>query len=53
MQNVYKIEHDKIVKEIVEQRTEYEKKIAAKNTQINQLNTTLENLKTEKGQAEQ
>ena len=28
-------------------RADYEKKIASKNTQINQLNTNLENLKTE------
>lgn len=49
IQNIFKIEYDKIIKENTEQRAEYEKKIATKNTQINQLNTNLENLKTENG----
>ena len=35
IQNIFKIEYDKIVKETAEARAEYEKKIAAKNTQIN------------------
>ena len=47
IQNIFKIEYDKIIKENTEQRTEYEKKINSKNAQINQLNTNLENLKTE------
>lgn len=48
IQNIFKIEYDKIIKEHAEQRNEYEKKIQAKNTQINQLNTQLVNTNTEK-----
>ena len=36
-----------MIKENTEQRNEYEKKLQAKNTQINQLNTDLANKKTE------
>ena len=32
IQNIFKIEYDKIIKEHAEQRNEYEKKIQAKNT---------------------
>ena len=31
IQNIFKIEYDKIIKENTEQRTEYEKKINSKN----------------------
>ena len=47
IQNIFKIEYDKIMKENAEQRNEYEKKLNSKNAQINHLNTSLANTKTE------
>ena len=47
IQNIFKNEYEKMIKENTEQRTEYEKKLQSKNAQINQLNTTLANTKTE------
>lgn len=51
IQNIFKNEYEKMIKENTEQRNEYEKKLQQKNTQINQLNTELANKKTEVNEA--
>ena len=47
MHNLFKAEYEKLMNEQKAQRREFEKKLAEKDTKLNQVNTLLENQKTE------